>query len=214
MNVSNNIWIQAKCFPLDEALEWESVMKIEEDLKDKKVLDFGCGAGRDLLKLAMKGASIFGIDLIQDNLYAASTLLKSNGFTGYLKQLDENTRLPFEDNTFDFIFCNGVLHHIPDADFVVQEFYRVLNPEGIIYIMLYTEDLFRLHLNTIENMMKNMPDRTWQRCFGECTDKCRYSVYYSVHDAISLFIPHGFSLVQARNYHDFQFRIHKLKNMK
>lgn len=39
--------------------------------------------------------------------------------------------LPFEDNTFDVIFCNHVLEHIPDDTKAMQELYRVLKVGGI-----------------------------------------------------------------------------------
>ena len=38
--------------------------------------------------------------------------------------------LPFEDNAYDFIFCNHVLEHIPDHTKAMQELYRVLAPGG------------------------------------------------------------------------------------
>jgi SAM-dependent methyltransferase len=39
--------------------------------------------------------------------------------------------LPFEDNSFDFIFCNHVLEHIPDDTKAMQELYRVLKVGGM-----------------------------------------------------------------------------------
>nr|WP_209309649.1 class I SAM-dependent methyltransferase [Tamlana crocina] len=38
--------------------------------------------------------------------------------------------LPFDDNTFDVIFCNHVLEHIPDDTKAMQELYRVMKPGG------------------------------------------------------------------------------------
>ncbi|MDT7830967.1 methyltransferase domain-containing protein [Flavobacteriaceae bacterium S356] len=40
------------------------------------------------------------------------------------------TALPFEDNSFDVVFCNHVLEHIPDDTKAMQELYRVLRPGG------------------------------------------------------------------------------------
>ena len=39
--------------------------------------------------------------------------------------------LPFQDNSYDFIFCNHVLEHIPDDKKAMQELYRVLSPGGM-----------------------------------------------------------------------------------
>jgi SAM-dependent methyltransferase len=40
------------------------------------------------------------------------------------------TNLPFEDNSFDVIFCNHVLEHIPDDTKAMQELFRVMKPGG------------------------------------------------------------------------------------
>ncbi|MEM5564067.1 methyltransferase domain-containing protein [Psychroserpens sp. AS72] len=39
--------------------------------------------------------------------------------------------LPFEDNSYDIIFCNHVLEHIPDDTKAMQELYRVMKPGGV-----------------------------------------------------------------------------------
>ena len=41
------------------------------------------------------------------------------------------TELPFEDNSFDVIFCNHVLEHIPDDSKAMQELFRVLKKGGM-----------------------------------------------------------------------------------
>lgn len=52
--------------------------------------------------------------------------------------------LPFEDNTFDVVFCNHVLEHIPDDTKAMQELYRVLKPKGM-GIFQIPQDLGREH---------------------------------------------------------------------
>jgi len=48
-------------------------------------------------------------------------------------------KLPFEDNSFDFILCNHVLEHIPDDTKAMQELYRVLRPNGIAILQIPQE---------------------------------------------------------------------------
>lgn len=50
--------------------------------------------------------------------------------------------LPFEDNSFDVIFCNHVLEHIPDDTKAMQELYRVLKPSGMAILQI-PQDLNR-----------------------------------------------------------------------
>jgi len=42
--------------------------------------------------------------------------------------------LPFPDDTFDLIFCLGVLHHIPNVTDVVKELYRCLQTDGFMLV--------------------------------------------------------------------------------
>lgn len=50
--------------------------------------------------------------------------------------------LPFEDNSYDIIFCNHVLEHIPDDTKAMQELYRVLKPNGMAILQI-PQDLSR-----------------------------------------------------------------------
>ncbi len=50
--------------------------------------------------------------------------------------------LPFEDNTYDIIFCNHVLEHIPDDTKAMQELYRVMKPGGMGFFQI-PQDLNR-----------------------------------------------------------------------
>ena len=44
--------------------------------------------------------------------------------------------LPFKDNSFDFIFCNHVLEHIPDDTKAMKELYRILRPNGMAILQI------------------------------------------------------------------------------
>ena len=50
--------------------------------------------------------------------------------------------LPFSENTYDIIFCNHVLEHIPDDTKAMQELYRVLKPGGMAILQI-PQDLSR-----------------------------------------------------------------------
>ncbi len=71
--------------------------------------------------------------------------------------------LPFADNTYDFIFCNHVLEHIPDDTKAMQELYRVLKTGGI-GIFQIPQDVSRKH--TFEdNSITDPKERT--KIFGQ-----------------------------------------------
>ena len=209
--IKKEIWSQTKGYKLDKALEFLEVIPIVEQWTNKKILDFGCGSGRGTSVLSENGADVYGVDILKSNIINAKELCKKNNIKAKFKLVKEKDTIPYPDNFFDGIVCDGVLHHIKHAEEVVDEFKRVLKKNGVIYVMLYTENLFRMNLNNITNMIRNTPEKTWQRCFGEITDKCNYTTFYSIYEAILLFSSKGFNYLVSATYHDSQFRIFKFQ---
>jgi predicted SAM-dependent methyltransferase len=46
------------------------------------------------------------------------------------------TKTPFDDNSFDLIFCSHVLEHVPDDHMAMNELYRILNPSGFAILQV------------------------------------------------------------------------------
>lgn len=73
------------------------------------------------------------------------------------------TKLPFADNSYDFILCNHVLEHIPDDTKAMKELYRILRPGGTAILQI-PQDLSRE--NTFEdNSITSKTERA--RIFGQ-----------------------------------------------
>lgn len=100
------------------------------DVKNKKILDAGCAKGRFSKALVKMGAKITGIDLAEEFISIAKENVPSSEF-----QVASITDIPFEDNTFDGVFCLEVLEHIPDTEKAISEMIRVLRPGGKIIII-------------------------------------------------------------------------------
>jgi SAM-dependent methyltransferase len=90
------------------------------------VLDLGCGAGM-LALLKRKGVSLTGVDLSPECALAS----RRNGYD--LTCAAELTRLPFADDSFDYVVSLDVLGHVEfkDKDAVLGEVARVLRPGGV-----------------------------------------------------------------------------------
>ncbi|HLC60527.1 MAG TPA: class I SAM-dependent methyltransferase [Candidatus Nanoarchaeia archaeon] len=121
--------IYYKYFP--EILKWDK-------WKGKKVLEIGCGGGTDILQFAKNGAIVTGIDLTETAIKITKRRFDIYNLKGTFIQADAEN-LPFEDNTFDFVYSLGVLHHTPDTEKAIREAYRVLRPNGKILIHLYAK---------------------------------------------------------------------------
>lgn len=104
-------------------------------LKGKLVLDAGCGTGRFAEVAAKRGARVVGVDMsfavdvAQENLRRWPYM--------YLLQADLMD-LPFAPNTFDLIYCFGVLHHTPDASATFKALVPLLKPGGRLAIFVYS----------------------------------------------------------------------------
>lgn len=102
--------------------------------KETVVLDLGCGSGRWTKYLANKVKMVEAVDP-SEAIFAASALLKDNLNVRITQASVSN--IPFEDESFDFIICLGVLHHIPDTQQALTDLIKKLKPNGHILLYLY-----------------------------------------------------------------------------
>ena len=103
------------------------------------MLEIGGGMGTDLAQFAKNGARTTDIDLSAGHLALAQENFTLRGLTGRFVHHDAE-RLPFDDNSFDVVYSNGVIHHTPNTRGLVDEIYRVLRPGGRAIIMVYAEN--------------------------------------------------------------------------
>jgi SAM-dependent methyltransferase len=107
------------------------------DIKDKKVLDSGCGGGRYSVAWRLLGAKpVVGLDISPINVNDARSRVEVAKLDGIQFQEGNVLDLPFESNEFDIVFSNGVLHHTTDWERGVCELLRVLKPGGLGWLYL------------------------------------------------------------------------------
>lgn len=121
-----------------------------EEWDEKKVLEVGCGAGIDAVEFARNGAMVTATDLNEEAIMETEHSFLEANARGYVRQADPR-RLPFDNETFDLVYCFGVLHHIKFPRPIVKEFHRVLKRGGTCISMLYNKDSL-LYAYSIEHM--------------------------------------------------------------
>ena len=105
-----------------------------------KILDVGCGTGRDLTYLLQKGKDAYGADASKEMLAATDTTLASRGLSGAGRLFD--AVLPelgmFSEGEFDGVLCTAVLMHLPDEEIfdAVYALRRVLRPGGTLLVSI------------------------------------------------------------------------------
>ena len=113
-----------------------------------RVLEAGCGLATDGLQFARAGARYTGVDFSPTALELARRRFEAEGRDGEFVA-GSITRLPFPDESFDLVYSNGVIHHLPETAAAVAEFHRVLRPGGRAVVMVY----HRSSLNFYGNVM-------------------------------------------------------------
>ncbi len=103
----------------------------------KKVLDLGCGNGAVPHFLSKQGFETYGIDISKDAIEMAKDYLEKEKLKANFAVCSANN-LPYEDNSFDFITCFGVLDHVDSkiALGTIKEVKRVLKSKSLFFITL------------------------------------------------------------------------------
>jgi tellurite methyltransferase len=106
-----------------------------------RVLDAGCGYGRNLVHLLRQGCEIFALDEDRDGVEHVRQLSASleTGLSAENFQVGLIERMPFPDAFADVVICNSVLHFARDEDhfrMMLSELWRVLKPGGMLFCRL------------------------------------------------------------------------------
>lgn len=109
------------------------MQRIEEEskkLKGKKLLEVGCGMGYDSLEFIRRGVRVTAVDLTPNAVDFARRHFEVVGVEADDVRVGNALELPFEDETFDAVWANGVLHVTGDTPKAISEVRRVLKPGG------------------------------------------------------------------------------------
>ncbi len=147
-----------------------------------RILEIGCGNGRTVEYLQQKGAVIIGTDISLGMLKEA----KKNVPDGDFRQMDMRY-LEFLDSTFNGIWADGCIYHVPKKDFVrvLKEAFRVLESAGILS--------FNFKIGTDEQVDEN------PRSYGE---NPRFYAYYTIEEMRQLVKENGFEIIEMQPYPD------------
>ncbi len=107
-----------------------------DQLRGRRVLEVGCGAGTDLVRFARHGAAVTGVDLAPSAIALAR---KNFGFEKLPARLAvaDGEALPFADRWFDLVYAHGVVQYTTNDQALVQECRRVLRPGGMAIFQVY-----------------------------------------------------------------------------
>ena len=99
------------------------------DVAGLRALEFGCGACQFGIKVAMRGATVTGLDFSVAQLRHAFEHFEESGIRFPVVQAN-GEQVPFRDGSFDLVFCDHGVMGFADPFLTVPEVARVLRPGG------------------------------------------------------------------------------------
>lgn len=110
--------------------EGQALRNLAREVKTSRVLEVGCGTGHWLQEMASGGPALFGLDLSTGMLHQAKVKKTPvDLIQGYARQL------PFQDNSFDLVFCVNAIHHFADPQAFITEAFRSVRLEGALAVV-------------------------------------------------------------------------------
>lgn len=119
-----------------------------DDFASKRVLEIGCGLGAHSEMLCRAGAELTAIDLSPTSVEVTRRRLSLKGLSARVQESDAEN-LPFADESFDYVWSWGVIHHSPDTLACAREITRVLRPGGRLGVMVYNRNSMYNWINVV-----------------------------------------------------------------
>lgn len=185
-----HLWNKHKIKPFGDNDKGNIIEKIIEK-KDKKILDLGCGSGRNFEALKRAGfkGDLYGIDFSEEQLKYAKINAEKLGIK-LITNKSKTDNLNFEDNFFDKILFIATLHCIEtqkERIKSINESYRVLKNGGKMLITVWNKNSKR---------WKNKPKEkfvSWK--IDEKEKVMRYYYLYNYEELKELVEKAGFKIV-------------------
>jgi 2-polyprenyl-3-methyl-5-hydroxy-6-metoxy-1,4-benzoquinol methylase len=112
--------------------ETRAIFKAIGNVRDKHILELGCGCGEASVYFAKHGAKVTATDISSGMLDLVRKVARHHGADLETRQCPaNNTELPAE--TFDIVYAANLLHHV-NVENTVREAHRLLKPGGIFAV--------------------------------------------------------------------------------
>lgn len=115
-----------------ESEEWKGICELLGEVKGKRILEVGAGRGLASFGFAKDGALVTALEPDKSDIVGSNAMRRLQEESGIKFNIVETfgESLPFEDASFDIVFCRCVLHHAYDLNKMCSEIGRVLKKGG------------------------------------------------------------------------------------
>jgi len=103
------------------------------ELKNRRILDIGCGGGLLAEAMAARGAEVTGIDLADEPLAVAKLHLHESSLKVHYRKISAEALAAESSAHFDVITCMEMLEHVPRPESIVQACAALAKPDGHVF---------------------------------------------------------------------------------
>jgi ubiquinone/menaquinone biosynthesis C-methylase UbiE len=165
----------------------EIILSMLGNIKGKKILDAGCGAGRECKVLAKKGAKVIGIDVSDRMIALAKERCKKLNVKFFVGDMGKTK---FKENYFDMIITIFATMYKKNLKKLFREFKRILKKNGVLLIVVS---------HPIRKMIKYTKNYFERGKHWEIHDGIKFFNYYwTMEDYINTLISQGFIITEMR----------------
>jgi SAM-dependent methyltransferase len=186
-------WMNPYKFPwIMTRIERESAL-----LKGKHLLEIGCGMGFDSLEFLKRGVRVTATDLTPNAVKMTQRHFEVEGVQAEEVRTANALELPYEDETFDAVWSNGVLHATGDTPLAIREARRVLKTGGRAIISHFYRKpswMYLLHNLGRENIEYKEEDPP-------------VNTFYTEEEILAMF--EGFKVVEGVQEHHRALPVHR-----
>ncbi len=131
-------------------------------LKDKKVIDVGCGGGILSESMALRGAKVTGIDMGEAPLSVAKLHSLEAGVEIDYQQITVEDIAKQQEGQYDVVTCLEMLEHVPDPGSVIAACSRLVKPDGHVFFSTINRNpkSFAFAIVGAEYLLKMLPKGT------------------------------------------------------
>ncbi len=156
----------------------EAELQVLGDVRDRDLLELGCGDAHDALAFAVQGARVTAIDFSTVQLDRARAFLEGAAAEVTLREADA-ADLPFADESFDYVVSDYGAFDFTDPGVAVPEAARVLRPGGILAVCTLSP-LVSMCVDHASGALAESLQNNYFDLYGtDCEDVVMYALTYS-----------------------------------
>ncbi|MBL4939630.1 MAG: class I SAM-dependent methyltransferase [Lutibacter sp.] len=148
---------------LKESINGIDIYLLDQILKERyqageKIVDAGCGSGRNLKWFYQNDFEIYGTDVDEKRVDQCKTTYSTQKDHFRKAAIEE---MPYKTNAFDHVICNAVLHFAKDdAHFkeMFSELIRILKPQGSLFIRMTSDFGMEDQIELLSEGVYKLPD--------------------------------------------------------